>query len=186
MPSTALAAEGQVGIIMKKHSAGLVVYRFKDGQPEVLLAHMGSPWWAKKDIGAWSIPKGEIEENEDALDTAKREFTEELGLQVPDGEYLELGTIEQSNNKTVQAWAVEADMDVKNISSNTFKVEWPPRSGQIQEFPEIDRAGWFGLAEAAQKAVRGQDGLFEMLANQLKVPFGAEEISSPPSQSSLF
>jgi predicted NUDIX family NTP pyrophosphohydrolase len=150
------------------------------------MAHMGAPWWAKKDVGAWSIPKGEIEEGEDALQTAKREFGEELNLQVPEGEFLELGAIEQHNNKSVTAWAVEADIDVNEVKSNTFKAEWPPRSGEIQDFPEIDRAAWMGLAEAAQKSIKGQAELFERLANLLHVPFGTEEIPAPPAQGSLF
>src|SRR4051794_30477393 len=99
---------------MKAHSAGLVVYRFKDGQPEVLLAHMGTPWWAKKDVGAWTIPKGLIEQNEEPLQAAKREFGEELGLAVPEGEFTELGDIDQHNNKTVTAWAIESDVDVSD------------------------------------------------------------------------
>ncbi|MBX4190651.1 NUDIX domain-containing protein [Candidatus Saccharibacteria bacterium] len=171
---------------MKKHSAGLIVYRIKDGEPEVLMAHMGSPWWAKKSVGAWSIPKGEVEEGEEPLDTAKREFTEELGLQVPEGKYLELGTIEQHNNKSVSAWAVEADLDISKTKSMTFSVEWPPHSGKTQEFPEIDRAAYMSLAEAAQKSVRGQAELFERLANELHVPFGAENIPEAPAQGSLF
>ena len=171
---------------MKKHSAGLVVYRMKGGQPEVLLAHMGSPWWAKKDIGAWTIPKGEVETNEEPLDTAKREFTEELGLPIPAGEFIALGDIDQHNNKVVTAWAVEADIDISSMRSSLVKIEWPPRSGKTQDFPEIDRAGWFSLAEAAQKSVRGQAELFEKLAAILHVPFDAEEIPGPPSQGSLF
>lgn len=171
---------------MKKYSAGLVVYRIREGQPEVLLAHMGSPWWAKKDIGAWSIPKGEVEAGEEPLATAKREFGEELGLPVPEGNYHELGEIEQHNRKTVIAWAVEADPDISDINSNKTTIEWPPSSGQTQEFPEIDRAGWFSLESAAQKAVRGQAELFKRLANLLHVPFGSEEIPDPPTQSALF
>ena len=171
---------------MKKHSAGLIVFRMENGAPQVLLAHMGAPWWAKKDIGAWSIPKGEIQAGEEAFEAAKREFGEELNLQVPEGEFIDLGQIEQPNNKTVQAWAIEADIDASNIKSNTFKVEWPPRSGKTQEFPEIDRAEWFSLAEAAQKSVRGQSELFERLANYLHVPFGAEAPPPPPQQNSLF
>jgi predicted NUDIX family NTP pyrophosphohydrolase len=172
--------------IMKAHSAGLVVFRQTGQQPEVLLAHMGSPWWAKKDIGAWTIPKGLIEEDEDPFSAAKREFGEELGLPVPEGEFIELGKIEQNNNKDVVAWAVEADIDVSNIKSNTAKIEWPPRSGKTQEFPEIDRAAWFSLAEAAQKTVKGQAELFERLANILHVPLGPETIPDPPAQASLF
>jgi predicted NUDIX family NTP pyrophosphohydrolase len=171
---------------MKKQSAGLIVYKVEDGVPQVLMAHMGAPWWAKKDVGAWSIPKGEIEEGEEPLQTAKREFGEELNLQVPEGEYQELGTIEQHNNKSVTAWAVEADIDISEIKSNTFKAEWPPRSGKLQEFPEIDRAAWMSLSEAAQKSVRGQAELFGRLANLLHVPFGSEEIPEPPAQGSLF
>ncbi|HEX5448046.1 MAG TPA: NUDIX domain-containing protein [Candidatus Saccharimonadales bacterium] len=170
---------------MKKHSAGIIVYRIKEGRPEVLLAHMGAPWWAKKDAGAWSVPKGEVQEGEEPLETAKREFTEELGLQVPEGELIELGSVEQSN-KTVTAWAVEADLKVDEVKSNTFKAEWPPRSGKTQEFPEIDRADYFGLAEATRKAVTGQAGLFEALANKLNIPFGSEEIPEAPQQGSLF
>lgn len=171
---------------MKTLSAGLIVYRLKDGLPEVLLAHMGTPWWAKKDIGAWSIPKGEIEEGESPIDTARREFREELGIQVPEGELWELGSIEQHNNKTVTAWAIEADPDISVIKSNKVEIEWPPRSGQKQMFPEIDRVEWLSLGEAAQKSVRGQAELFERLANLLHVPFGAGEIPEPPSQASLF
>jgi predicted NUDIX family NTP pyrophosphohydrolase len=171
---------------MKAHSAGIIVYRTKQGLTEVLIAHMGSPWWAKKDIGAWTIPKGTIEEGEEPLDTAKREFNEELGLGFPEGQLIELGTIEQHNNKDVVAWAVEADIDTSDIKSNSFEIEWPPRSGQTREFPEIDRAGWFSLAEAAQKTVKGQAELFERLANELNIPFGAEEIPEAPQQGSLF
>ncbi|MGH7157027.1 MAG: NUDIX domain-containing protein [Candidatus Saccharimonadales bacterium] len=167
---------------MKKHSAGLIVFRRTSDGPEVLIAHMGSPWWAKKDIGAWSIPKGEIEEGEDALQTAKREFAEELGLPSPKGEYIQLGVIEQHNNKTVAAWAIEANVDASSIKSNTFKVEWPPKSGKMQDFPEIDRAEWFSLSEAAKRVVRGQAELFERLAKHLDVNLEADS----PQQGSLF
>jgi predicted NUDIX family NTP pyrophosphohydrolase len=171
---------------MKKRSAGLVVYRIKSGQPEVLLAHMGGPFHAKKDIGHWSIPKGLIDEGEDSLAAAKREFAEELGLQAPDGKYLALDDVEQHNKKIVSAWAVEADIDASYIKSNTFEMEWPPRSGKTQEFSEIDRAAWFGLAEAGQKAIAGQAGLFEQLANTLHVPLGPEPAPETPQQGSLF
>lgn len=168
---------------MKAHSAGLVVYRIKDGQPEVLLAHMGTPWWAKKDIGAWTIPKGLVEENEAPFEAAKREFGEELSLAVPAGEFIELGDIKQHNRKIVSAWAIESDPDISNIKSNTTSIEWPPRSGQTQEFPEIDRAAWFGLAEAGQKCVRGQAELFERLAEKLNLPL---EPGPAAEQGSLF
>jgi predicted NUDIX family NTP pyrophosphohydrolase len=171
---------------MKQHSAGIVVYKLVRGQPEVLMAHMGAPWWAQNDIGAWTIPKGLVEAGEEPLDAAKREFSEELGLQVPEGDFIELGDIEQSNNKTVSAWAIAADPDISNIKSNTFKTEWPPKSGKTAEFPEIDRAAWLDLPAAAQKAVRGQAELFERLANILHVPFGSEEIPEPPALGSLF
>lgn len=150
------------------------------------MAHMGGPFHAKKDAGHWSIPKGLVEDGEEPLVTAKREFTEELGLQAPEGDYLELGAVDQRNNKTVSAWAVEADLDVSDVKSNTFSMEWPPRSGKTQEFPEIDKAAYMSLAEAAQKCILGQAELFERLANELHVPFGAEEIPEPPAQGSLF
>lgn len=171
---------------MKAHSAGLVIFRRTGQQPEVLLAHMGTPWWSKKDIGAWSIPKGLIGEDEEPLEAAKREFGEELGMPVPEGDLIKLGTIDQHNNKQVTAWALEADVDATNIKSNTTRIEWPPKSGQMQEFPEIDRAGWFSLAEAAKRTVRGQAKLFERLAKALNVPYEPEAIPEPPQQNSLF
>ncbi len=164
-----------------KTSAGLLVYRKKAGRLEVLIAHMGSPWWAKKDKGAWSIPKGEYEEGEDPLAAAKREFKEELGLEVPGGQLIELGDIKQKNNKQVTAWALEADLDVSQIKSNTFEIEWPPRSGQKQEFPEIDRAEYMPVDRATGKLVAGQDELLRRLADHLNV-----QIDPSPEQSSLF
>lgn len=166
---------------MKKHSAGIIVFRRIGEQPEVLLAHMGSPWWANKDIGAWSIPKGEIEEGEEPLTTAKREFKEELSLDLPEGNFIQLGMVEQHNNKTVSAWAIEADLNVSQIKSNTFKTEWPPKSGKQREFPEIDRADWFNLEQAAQKTVRGQAELFYRLAEHL-----GHKMDKAPEQPSLF
>lgn len=158
----------------------------KDGQLEVLLAHMGGPFHAKKDNGHWSIPKGLIDEGEEPLAAAKREFSEELGLPAPEGEYAALDDTEQHNRKIVSAWAVEADVDAAAVKSNTFEMDWPPRSGRRQEFPEIDRAAWFGLAEAKAKVIPGQAGLFDSLANLLHVSLGSEEIPEPPSQGSLF
>lgn len=142
---------------------------------------MGSPWWAKKDRGAWSIPKGEYQD-ENPLDAAKREFKEELGLDPPTGELLELGEIKQNNNKSVAAWAVEADLDVSRIKSNTFKVEWPPRSGKIQEFPEIDRAAYFGASQASEKLVPGQIELVDRLVQKLGLDIKTQ---GEPEQSSL-
>jgi predicted NUDIX family NTP pyrophosphohydrolase len=171
---------------MKKHSAGIVVYRQINDQPEVLLAHMGSPWWVKKDLGAWSIPKGLVEEGEEPLEAAKREFQEEFGLQVPKGDFTPLGQIQQNNNKVVTAWAIESDIDASKVRSNTFKVEWPPRSGKTQEFPEIDRAEWFTFPEAAKRLVPGQTGLLENLANTLHASFSVGQVPDPPQQGSLF
>lgn len=165
---------------MKKLSAGLVVYKFENGELKVLLAHMGSPWWAKKDKGAWTIPKGEYTD-EEPLAAAKREFKEELGLDPPAGQLIELGSIEQNNNKTVTAWAVEADLDVTDTKSNTVNIEWPPKSGQFQDFPEIDRAAYLNLEEAAEKLVPGQAELLNRLAEKL-----GYQKSAPPEQSSLF
>jgi predicted NUDIX family NTP pyrophosphohydrolase len=167
---------------MKKQSAGLLVYRMREGKPEVLIAHMGSPWWAKKDAGAWSIPKGEYEEGEDPLATAKREFKEELGKEPPNAELIDLGSVKQKNNKTVVLWAVEGDVDVSNTTSNKVKIEWPPRSGKMQEFPEIDRAEWFSLEEAARKLIPAQVEFLKRLADNLKIDF-AEPKSK---QDSLF
>jgi predicted NUDIX family NTP pyrophosphohydrolase len=171
---------------MKKQSAGLLVYRLKNGTPEVLLAHMGGPFHAKKDAGHWSIPKGEFDEGEDPRATAVREFGEELGKAVPEGEWQDLGSVTYKNGKEVFAWSLEGDLDAADITSNTFKLEWPPRSGQIQEFPEIDRAGWFGLPQAAIKLIPDQAIFIERLANFLHVPYGPEEIPDAPSQASLF
>lgn len=171
---------------MKRQSAGLLVYRLKDGLPEVLIAHMGGPFHGKKDQGHWSIPKGEFNEGEDPKMTAIREFSEELGKAVPPGDWQDLGSVTYKNGKEVFAWAVEGDLDVSDITSSTFKLEWPPRSGVVQEFPEIDRAGWFSLPEAAAKLIPDQVMFLERLANLLHVPFGAEEIPGPPSQPSLF
>lgn len=141
------------------------------------MAHMGSPWWAKKDKGAWSIPKGEYQEGEDPLKNAKREFREELSLEPPPGDYIELGEIKQNNNKKVTAWAIEADLDVSNIKSNTFTTEWPPRSGKQAEFPEIDKAEYMNLETAGQKLVPGQAELLDRLAGKLGV-----KINKPAEQ----
>src|SRR5262252_3749819 len=127
---------------MAKLSAGLLMYRRREGGLEVFLVHPGGPFWAKKDLGAWSIPKGEYDEGEEPLAAARREFEEETGIQ-PEGHFVPLKTIKQPGGKTVLAWAFEGDADVAAIKSNTFSMEWPPHSGKQQDFPEVDRAGWF-------------------------------------------
>jgi len=171
---------------MKKLSAGLIVYRQAGNGIEVLIAHMGSPWWAKKDAGAWSIPKGEYQEGDDPLANARREFKEELGQEPPAGELLELGTIEQKNYKTVIAWAIEADLDVSHVTSNTRAIEWPPRSGKMQEFSEIDRAAYLPLNVAAQKLIPAQVELLERLARKLGTGMRRPEEPVKPFQPSLF
>ena len=147
-------------------SAGLVLYR-RDAVLQVLLGHMGGPFWARKDDGAWSIPKGEYGTDEDAFAAAPREFAEELGSPPPDGGYLELGEVRQANGKVVVAWAVEGDLDADAIVSNTFELQWPPRSGRTQQFPEVDRAAWFELEAARPKLVKGQAQLLDRLAATL-------------------
>jgi predicted NUDIX family NTP pyrophosphohydrolase len=145
------------------------LYRLRAGGPEVLLVHPGGPAWARRDAGAWSIPKGEYEPEEDPLDAARREFQEELGVPPPSGPVQELGEIRQRSGKRVRAWALEGDLDATAISSNTFMFEWPPRSGKRIEIPEVDRAEWFDLDTARVKINVGQvpllDRLGELLGN---------------------
>ena len=135
-----------------KRSAGLLVHRDRDGATEVLLVHPGGPFWAKRDDGAWSIPKGELADgDDDGLATARREFREELGVDAPDADPRPLGEVRQKGGKVVEAWAVAGDVDTTAIVSNTFETEWPPRSGRMQTFPEVDRAAWFALDAARVK-----------------------------------
>lgn len=148
---------------MPKTSAGLLLFRWRAGQLEVLLVHPGGPLWARKDEGAWSIPKGLVGEGEDALAAARREVEEETGTR-PDGDFVPLTPIRQSADKTVKAWAIESDFDPANLASNTFEMEWPPRSGRRQTFPEVDRAAWFTIEEARRKILRGQLPLLDELA----------------------
>ena len=147
---------------MPKISAGLVLYRRRAGGLEIFLVHPGGPFWAKKDAGAWSIPKGEAAPGEDLLARARTEFAEETGF-VPAGEFRPLTPVRQAGGKTVHAWAVEGEADSAAIRSNSFTIEWPPRSGQMREFPEVDRAGWFALAAAREKIIAGQIGLLNEL-----------------------
>lgn len=153
---------------MAKRSAGLLLYRSgDDGAVEVLIAHPGGPFWARKDDGAWSIPKGEQPDGEDPWATARREFVEELGLEPPDGERLDLGVVQQAGGKAVTVFAVRGDLDVTDAHSNTFEVEWPPRSGRLQEFPEVDRVGWFGVEQARTKLLPGQRPVLDRLLDYL-------------------
>jgi predicted NUDIX family NTP pyrophosphohydrolase len=149
-----------------KRSAGILLHRrTADGSREVLLVHPGGPFWAKKDLGAWSIPKGEYDDGEDPQAAARREFAEELGSPA-DGDLVDLGEVRQRGGKVVTAWALEGDIDAEAIASNTFTMEWPPRSGTMREFPEVDRAGWFGLDEARERILPAQAPLLERLAEQ--------------------
>jgi predicted NUDIX family NTP pyrophosphohydrolase len=154
-----------------KLSAGLLLYRRRNRDdeivPEVLLVHMGGPFWSRKDDGAWSIPKGEYEPGEDPLAAAKREFAEELGSAAPPVAYRDLGSLTQASGKLVTAWAAEADFDAAAAVSNTFELEWPRGSGLLRSFPEIDRAGWFTAQVARGKLVSGQQQLIDRLLQML-------------------
>jgi predicted NUDIX family NTP pyrophosphohydrolase len=151
---------------MAKTSAGLIMYRQTNGDIEVLLVHPGGPFWANKDAGAWSIPKGEYVEGEDPLATAIREFEEELGF-APTGNFTPIGSIKQSGGKIVTAWAFEGDCDPTSIRSNTFTMEWPPKSGNLREFPEVDVAAWWPIEIAKVKIIGGQIPLLENLVKSL-------------------
>ncbi|MBW8795682.1 MAG: NUDIX domain-containing protein [Streptomyces sp.] len=147
-----------------KRSAGLLLFRRTGAGLEVLLGHMGGPFFAKKDAGAWTVPKGEYAPDEPAWEAARREFQEELGLAPPDGEAIELGEVRQTNGKIVTAWAVEADLDPAAIDPGTFVMEWPPRSGRIQEFPELDRVAWLTPDRAREVIVKAQAAFLDRLA----------------------
>jgi predicted NUDIX family NTP pyrophosphohydrolase len=151
---------------MPKLSAGLLLYRRKPSGPQVLLVHPGGPFWAKKDLGAWSIPKGEVEGGEPALEAAKREFAEETGSR-PEGEFIDLGQFKQSSAKTVEVFVLEADFDVSKLRSELFTMEWPPRSGKLASFPEVDRAEWFDLEEARGRILKGQVAILDALERKL-------------------
>ena len=153
---------------MPKLSAGILLFRRRAGV-EVMLVHPGGPFWAKKDEGAWSIPKGLADENEDLLAAAKREFFEETGMQVAGG-FLDLGAHRQPSGKTIAAWACEGDFDAATLKSNTFSLEWPPRSGRIVEFPEVDRAAWYSIDEALVKINKGQKSIIATLEASVARP----------------
>lgn len=152
---------------MAKRSAGLLLYRHLHHELQVFLVHPGGPFWAKKDLGAWSIPKGEYQEDEEPLQAARREFLEETGFSV-DGTFLHLGSVKQASGKIVSAWAVEGDCNPDSLVSNTCSIEWPPRSGKRIDIPEVDRGAWFSLAEARQRILAGQLPFLEALARTLQ------------------
>lgn len=151
---------------MPKRSAGILMFRRVRDVPEVFLVHPGGPFWARKDLGAWTIPKGEVEPGEEPAAVARREFEEETGGAV-EGELIPLATITQAGGKIVEVWAIEGDFDPVRLQSNTFTMEWPPRSGRSQEFPEVDRAAWFGLTEAQARLLPSQLPLLDRLAELL-------------------
>ncbi len=151
---------------MPKLSAGLLMFRRANTGIEVLLVHPGGPFWQKKDIGSWSVPKGEYEKGEDPLEAAKREFEEETGV-APRGDFISLEEVKQSSGKVIAVWALEGNCSAEQVRSNTFQMEWPPRSGKLQEFPEVDRAGWFSLEEARDRISKGQVSFIEKFINRL-------------------
>jgi predicted NUDIX family NTP pyrophosphohydrolase len=151
----------------RKISAGILLYRVRGHAIEVFLVHPGGPYWARKDDGAWSIPKGETEDGADLLATAYTEFHEETGSPLQ-GQPVPLAPLKQPGGKVVHAWAVQGDIEATSIRSNTFAIEWPPRSGKTREFPEVDRAGWFDLATARQKLLAGQRGFLDQLLDYLE------------------
>ena len=150
----------------KIQSAGLLLFRQRDKKVQVLLAHPGGPFWSRKDQGVWTIPKGLIGPSESLLSAAQREFAEETGYR-PGGEAIPLGSAKQPGGKVVHVWAIEGDWDPVDLQSNTFEMEWPPRSGRRQSFPEIDRASWFGIAEARLKILKGQAVFLDYLLETL-------------------
>lgn len=151
---------------MPKQSAGLLMYRGSTPAVEVFLVHPGGPFWAKKDVAAWTIPKGEYAVDEDPLTAARREFEEETGFPA-NGDFLDLGTIKQAGGKLVRAWAFEGDCDPAALVSNTFELEWPPHSGRRAEFPEVDRGAWFSIAEARERILKSQEPVLDLLEHRL-------------------
>jgi predicted NUDIX family NTP pyrophosphohydrolase len=151
---------------MAPQSAGILLFRRTEGVVQFLLAHPGGPFWSKKDEGSWTIPKGLYQEHETAIDAARRELQEEIGVTIT-GDLIEVGRFKQPSGKVISAWAAERDFDVAELRSNSFSLEWPPKSGRQMEFPEVDRAGWFSLTEAAAKITRGQLPILMRLATEL-------------------
>jgi predicted NUDIX family NTP pyrophosphohydrolase len=162
-----------------RRSAGLLLHRNSGGTVEVMLVHMGGPFWMRRDEGAWSIPKGEHPPSEDPLAAARREFLEETGLHPPGGEVVDLGEVKQSGGKLIRVWALAADLDVSVIASNTFELEWPRGSGTLREYPEVDRADWFDLHSARAKLVKGQLPFLDALVRSLAA---GSERSRPADQ----
>ncbi len=178
---------------MKKLSAGLLLFRRPVSTVEVFLVHPGGPFWERKDLGSWSLPKGEYQAGEDPFAVALREFEEETGFKLAPGEYVLLGEIKQPSGKIITAWALEHDLDATAVKSNLFELEWPPKSGKQEQFPEVDRARWFGLPVAQQKILKGQAGFLAALAKHLGLPESVfegahnnEADGDSPVQSSLF
>lgn len=155
-------------VLRRKRSAGLLVWRARPAGPQVLLGHPGGPYFARRDDGSWSLPKGEYQADEEPLTAAYREFREEIGQGAPDGPALPLGEVTLHSGKLVVAWAVQGELDVTVIHSNTFRLHWPPRSGQFPSFPELDRAGWFDLPTARRKLSAGQVPLLDTFADLLR------------------
>lgn len=174
----------------KSRSAGIVLFRVREARLEVFAGHMGGPFWARKDAGGWSIPKGEYDDGEDPLAAAMREFREETGSPPPDALPLPLGEIRQPSGKRIIAWALEGDLNPETVRSNTFALEWPPRSGQHREFPEIDRAAWFDINAARTKLVKGQlpflDQLTERLISEGRIAPVSDTLPPEQTQGSLF
>lgn len=153
---------------MAKRSAGLLMFRKKGGELEVFLVHPGGPFWAAKDAGAWTVPKGEYVEGEEPLDAAKREFTEETGF-MAEGEFIDLGAVRQTSGKVVNAWAFEGDCEPEKLVSNFCEIEWPPRSGKKKQIPEVDRGAWFTLAQARQKILSSQLGFLDVFGQRIRL-----------------
>jgi len=158
---------------LPRRSAGLLLFRRRNGAVEVFLAHPGGPFWARKNLGAWTIPKGEYEPDEEPLAAARREFAEETGFAI-DGEFLDLGTVTQNSGKIVSAWAIEGDCDPARLVSNFCQVEWPPRSRRMIDIPEVDRGAWFSLDEAYERIFTAQRRFLDALSRKLREPTGTQ------------